>query len=329
MKTDNPLKMTIAVGNYGQTLPLKDGSVSIEGVKPDYVMAEPMIGAYRRMVRNVEFDACELAPTTYYIARAFGYPFKALPILLKRRFHHKGIVCRGDAGIKTPKDLEGKKVGVRAYSVTTGVWTRGILVNEFGLDASKVTWVVDDEEHVMQLQLPPNVVHVPEGESLVSMMASGKIQAGFTSRAGIGRQGPPKAGWEGNVQPPPDTYHDLLENTNQLEKEWFLRTGIYPMHGLLVVKDSLLSEHPWLAKSLYAAFSEAKDQYVARLRSSEANSADDKSLLGFTSFVGADPLPYGIKNNLPTITGLIDYALQQKLIPRRMTVEELFVDPEA
>ena len=263
MKIDKPIDMKIAVDNFPHTLPLKDGSIPIEGVNADFVKVEPIIAAYRRMVRTVEFDACELASTTYFIARAFGAPFKALPIFLKRSFHHAGIVCREDAGIKTPKDLEGKKVGVRAYSVTTGVWTRGILASEYGLDTDKVTWVVDDEEHVTQLQLPPNVVHVPEGESLVSMMASGKIQAGFTSRAGIGRQGPPKAGWEDIPPPAPEIYHDLLENTAQLESEWFLRTGIYPMHGLLVVKDSLLAEHPWLAKSLYTAFSKAKEQYVA------------------------------------------------------------------
>jgi 4,5-dihydroxyphthalate decarboxylase len=276
----------------------------------------------------VEFDACELASTTYFIARAFGAPFKALPIFTKRSFHHGGLVCREDAGIRTPKDLEGKKVGVRAYSVTTGVWTRGILAGEYGLDADKVTWVVDDEEHVTQLQLPPNVMHVPEGESLVSMMASGKIQAGFTARAGIGRQGPPKAGWEDSNKQVPEIYHDLLENTAQLEREWFLRTGIYPIHGVLVVKDSLLAENPWLAKSLYAAFSKAKEPYVAKLRSGKADSAEDKRYIGLMSFVGDDPLPYGIKANLPSITALIDYAFQQKLIPRRMTVDELFVDPE-
>jgi 4,5-dihydroxyphthalate decarboxylase len=104
------------------------------------------------------------------------------------------LVVRSDSGIRTPKDLEGKKVGVRAYSVTTGVWTRGILTNEYGVDSSKVTWVVDDEEHVTQLQLPANVVHVEQGKSLAGMMASGEIRAGFTANAGIGREGPPQPG---------------------------------------------------------------------------------------------------------------------------------------
>src|SRR5258706_13509240 len=185
----NPLKMKIAIATYGHTALLKDGSVPIEGVEPEYITVQPQIAAFRRMGRDVEFDACELAATTYIIARAYGAPFIALPVFVVRRFHHEGIVCRPDANIKTPKDLEGKKVGVRAYSVTTGVWTRGILINEYGMDNSKVTWVVDDEEHVTQLKLPSNVVHVKPGESLVDMMDKGELQAGFTANAGIGRKG--------------------------------------------------------------------------------------------------------------------------------------------
>ena len=107
------------------------------------------------MVRQVEFDVCEIAPITYIVARAYGAPFVALPIFGMRRFHHGGLLARPEAGINHPKDLEGRKVGVRAYSVTTGVWTRGILIDDFGLDSAKVTWVVDDEEHVRELKLRP------------------------------------------------------------------------------------------------------------------------------------------------------------------------------
>ena len=127
-----------------------------------------------------------------------------------RRFHHGGFVVRPDSGIKQPKDLEGRKVGVRAYSVTTGVWTRGIFVNEYGLDSSKVTWVVDDEEHVTSLELPPNVVHAPDGKSLASMMASGELQAGFSGPAGIGRAGPPTGAWEQRDQAGTVTYPELI-----------------------------------------------------------------------------------------------------------------------
>src|SRR6201999_1610070 len=145
---------------------------------------------------DVEFDVCELAPTTYIIARAYGAPFVALPIFVVRRFHHSGLLVRPDAGIKTPKDLEGKKVGVRAYSVTTGVWTRQVLIDEFGVDNDKVTWVVDDEEHVTKLKLPANVIHTAPGDSLADMMARGDLAAGFGAAAGIGRTGNPTAGWK-------------------------------------------------------------------------------------------------------------------------------------
>src|SRR3954471_15766331 len=189
-----PLRLNIAIADYGHTQAVKSGAAPITGVEPNFIEVKPIIGAFRRMVRDLEFDVCEMAPTTYMIARALGAPFIALPVFIMRRFHHGGFVVRPDSGIKAPKDLEGKKVGVRAYSVTTGVWTRGIFVNEYGLDSSKVTWVVDDEEHVITLKLPPNVVHAPAGKSLADMMESGELQAGFTGNAGIGRSGSPMGG---------------------------------------------------------------------------------------------------------------------------------------
>ena len=177
-------RLKIAIGSYGHTRAIKDSSIPIEGVDADFVEVVPIIQAFRRMVRDVEFDICEMAPTTYMIARARGAPYIALPIFLMRRFHHGGFVVRPDAGIRQPKDLESKKVGVRAYSVTTGVWTRGIFVNEYGLDSSKVTWVVDDEEHVTTLKLPPNVIHAPAGKSLVSMMAAVSSSSRFAICSG-------------------------------------------------------------------------------------------------------------------------------------------------
>src|SRR5580658_6973943 len=200
---DQP-QLKIAIGTYGHTRALKRGDVRIDGVDPAFVEVVPIIGAFRRMVRDVEFDICEMAPTTYMIARALGAPFIALPVFLMRRFHHGGFVVRPGSGIKEPKDLEGKKVGVRAYSVTTGVWTRGIFVNEYGLDSSKVTWVVDDEEHVTTLKLPPNVVHAPAGKSLVDMIAAGDLQAAFTGNAGIGRAGSPTGDWKASAAPAAD-----------------------------------------------------------------------------------------------------------------------------
>src|SRR6201988_3404426 len=192
-------RLKIAIATYGHTKAIKSGDVPIKGVDPDFVEVVPIIQAFRRMGRDVEFDVCEMAPTTYMIARALGAPYIALPIFVMRRFHHGGFVVRPDSGIAVPKDLEDRRVGVRAYSVTTGVWTRGIFTNEYGMDSSKVTWVVDDEEHVTALKLPPNVIHAPPGQSLQSMMASGEIEAGFTGPAGVGRSGPPIANWDMNA----------------------------------------------------------------------------------------------------------------------------------
>jgi 4,5-dihydroxyphthalate decarboxylase len=316
--------LRIAVAEHPHTSAVRNGSIPIEGVDAEIITVQPQIAAFRRMVRQVEFDVCELAPTTYIIARAYGAPFVALPIFLQRRFHHAGLLVRPDVGIKTPKDLEGKKVGVRAYSVTTGVWTRGILIDEFGLDSSKVTWVVDDEEHVIQLQLPSNVVHAPEGKSLADMMASGELAAGFQGNAGVGRTGAPTGGWQ-TVDAP---YPDLFPNAEELEAEWYRRTGIYPMHGAIVVKDSVLKEHPWVATSLFRAFSEAKDEWLAKLDARTPDNASDKKYAALRKIVGHDPLPYGMGPNLATLSALEDTAFKQGLTPCRLRLDELFVDPE-
>ena len=315
--------LKIAIAEHPNTSAIRNGSIPIEGVDAEFVTVKPQIGAFRRMVRDVEFDVCELAPTTYIIARAYGAPFVALPIFVVRRFHHSGLLVRPDAGIKTPKDLEGKKVGVRAYSVTTGVWTRQVLIDEFGLDSSKVTWVVDDEEHVTQLKLPSNVIHAPAGTSLADMMASGELVAGFHANAGIGRTGDPTGGWK-EVEA---DYPDLFPNAVALEAESYRKTGVYPMHGTIVVKDSVLAEHPWVAKSIYDAFDKAKQEWLAKLDSGEAASKSDKKYLELRKIVGHDPLPYGIEENRRTIEALEATAFKQGLTPRRMAMSELFVDP--
>jgi 4,5-dihydroxyphthalate decarboxylase len=315
--------LKIAIADHPQTSGVRNGSIPIEGVDAEFVTVKPQIGAFRRMVRDVEFDVCELAPTTYIIARAYDAPFVALPIFVVRRFHHGGLLVRPDAGIKTPKDLEGKKVGVRAYSVTTGVWTRQVLIDEFGVDSSKVTWVVDDEEHVTQLKLPSNVIHAPADSSLADMMASGELSAGFGANAGIGRTGAPTGGWK-EVEA---DYPDLLPNATELETEYYARTGVYPMHGTIVVKDSVLAEHPWVAKSIFDAFTQAKQEWLARLDAGEGLSAGDNKYLKLRKIVGHDPLPYGIEENRKTIEALEATAFKQGLTPRRMSMSELFVDP--
>jgi len=316
------LKLDLAIGDYPHTAAILNGSIPIEGVEPNFIRVVPQIAAYRRMVRELEFDVCDIAPTTYIIARAFGAPFMALPLFVMRRFHHGGLLVRPDAGIRHPRDLEGRKVGVRAYSVTTGVWVRSILMDEYGVDSSKITWVVDDEEHVMQLKLPENVVHAPEGRSLADMMADGELAAGLEANAGIGRSGSPTGGgWQVRET----NYPELFPNAEELEAAWYRRTGIYPIHGTIVVRDEILRDHPWVARALFDAFSQAKAEWLVKLRSGEADAASDRKYRKYSQIVG-DPLPFGTKANLASMEALAETAFKQKLTPRRMKMSEVFVE---
>jgi 4,5-dihydroxyphthalate decarboxylase len=190
--------------------------------------------------------------------------------------------------------------------------------------------VVDDEEHVTSLKLPPNVVHAPEGKSLQSMMASGEIQAGFTGPAGVGRAGPPIGNWDMNAPTGGETgtYPELLANVEQVEADWFRRTGIYPIHGLIVVKDEHIKRHPWLPRSLMEAFVKAKEPYLEGVKLGRGDGAEDKRYRDFFSLMG-DPLPYGMAANRPSIEALVTYALQQKLIPSRPQLDQVFVDIDA
>lgn len=322
----DPPRLKIAIADYGHTRALKSGEAPIKGVQAQFIQVVPIIAAFRRMVRDLEFDVCEMAPTTYMIARTRGAPYTALPIFLMRRFHHGGFVVRPDANIRVPRDLEGRKVGVRAYSVTTGVWTRGIFVNEYGLHSSKVTWVVDDEEHVTTLKLPPNVVHAGPGQSLQSMMASGQIEAGFAGPAGVGRAGPPISGWDQASQATASagTYPELIADAEEVEAEWFRRTGVYPIHGLIVVKDEHVKNYPWLAQALMDAFVASKQPYLEQLRLGTGDSVEDKRYRKFFSLM-SDLLPYGISANQASIETLVTYALQQELIPSRPPLDQIFV----
>ena len=203
-----------------------------------------------------------------------------------------------------------------------------IFTNEYGLDASKVTWVVDDEEHVTTLELPPNVIHAEPGKSLASMMASGELQAGFTGPAGIGRAGPPIGNWEAGGQTPAQNYPELIPDVANVEADWYRRTGIYPIHGTIVVKDEVLKKHPFVARALLDAFTAAKQPYLERLKAGHGSAPEDVRYRSFAPLM-SDPLPYGMKANKASTEALVTYAVQQELIPKRPALDEVFADPEA
>ena len=323
MRADPPLALTCCLRRYPFTDPIREGRVTIPGVALNVIEVKPHVAAYRRMIRGLEFDLCELAPTAYLIARAQGAPIRALPVFFVRRFHTTGVMVRDGSGIRTPRDLEGRRFGVRAWSVTTGVWKRGVLQNEHGVDLSRISWVVDDEDHVTALPLPPNVQQAPAGQSLVSMFARGALDAGLAGDAGLGRTGKPTEDWKTADTPLP-AYHELFPDPDPLDRAYFARTGILPMHGCLAVREQLLIDHPDLARRIFDAFVAAKAPYLAALRDGTATgegAAADRRLM---DIVGGDPLPYGLEVNRTSIEGVIGYAHQQGLIPHRIPAEAAF-----
>src|SRR6516165_3085639 len=155
---------------------LKDGRVTPERYSLEFEEVDPLIRAFRRMVRELEYDVCEMAFSTYLCAKEHGTAFTALPVFLVRGFHHGAILVNRGSGVMEPKDLEGRRVGVnRGYTVTTGVWARGILADEYGVDLDRVTWVLSGDEHVAEYQPPPNVVPVDEGDDLADLLVRGEL----------------------------------------------------------------------------------------------------------------------------------------------------------
>src|SRR6516225_2899889 len=162
----------------GHTAPLRDQTVRPGTFEVEYVDVPVLIQAFRRMVRGREYDICELAMTTYICAKEYGKRFTAIPVFPARVFHHGAIVYNTKSGIRDPRDLEGKTVGVhRGYTVTTGVWIRGILQHQYGVDLSKITWLLSGDEHVEEFRAPSNVVPIEKGQNLEEMIVSGEIAA--------------------------------------------------------------------------------------------------------------------------------------------------------
>src|SRR5882672_8694009 len=171
-------RLNTALARRGHTVPLIDGTVTPRTFELEFEEVPVIIKAFRRMVRGLEFDISEMAITTYLCARAHGKAFTAIPVFPMRAFHHGAILHNTNAGIRSPKDLEGKRVGVnRGYTVTTGLWARSILQHRYGVDLSRITWVLSGDEHVAEFQPPPNVVPIEKGKKMEEMLVSGELPA--------------------------------------------------------------------------------------------------------------------------------------------------------
>jgi 4,5-dihydroxyphthalate decarboxylase len=303
------LQLKTALQTLGHTEALKDKSVQPHSFDFEFEEVPAIIQAFRRMVRGSEFDISEMAITTYLCARASGKRFTALPIFLVRAFHHGAIVHNTTLGIRSPKDLEGKKVGInRGYTVTTGVWARGVLQHEHGVDLSKITWVLSGDEHVAEYQAPGNVVSIEKGKKLEDMLISGEIAAAI----GVTVEHP-------DVKP-------LIPNAKAAGFAALETNDYYPINHILVVRDELLEAHPGLALEIFNVFAESKRRYVERLKNNQIAepSAADQLYRRVMEITGADPLPYGIAPNRKMIEAVIRYADEQGIISHPFTFEELF-----
>jgi 4,5-dihydroxyphthalate decarboxylase len=300
---------TTALATYGHTQPLKDGRVTPRSFDLAFEEVPVIIKAFRRMVRGLEFDIAELAITTYLTARAYGKAFTAIPVFPMRAFHHGAILYNTTSGIRTPHDLEGKRVGVnRGYTVTTGLWARSILQHEYGVDLRTITWVLSGDEHVAEFQPPANVVSIEPGRTLDAMLAAGEIAAAI----GLKLEAPLP-----NVQP-------LIANARDVSLNHLRDGGLYPINHTVVVKNELLERYPDLARDLFAAFVEAKRIHVEQLRAAQgAPAAADQTYAQVMAITG-DPLPYGIEPNRRALEAVIQYSVEQGILRQAPAVEDVF-----
>ena len=303
------LELKTVTRTQGNNEALKDGTVRPTTFAFDFVEVDPLIDAFRRMVRQLEFDVCEMAMTTYITARAHGKRMTGLPIFLMRAFHHGAIKYNTKSGIRSPKDLEGRKVGVnRGYTVTTGLWARSVLQHQYGVDLDKITWVLSGDEHVAEYRPPANVVPIEKGRKMADMLASGELAAAI----GVDTDHP-------DVKP-------LIANPKEAGFEALRSRGHYPINHLMVVKDEVLEAHPQIAAETFNAFAEAKRLYVERLKAGQIAkpTAVDELHKRVMEVTGKDPLPYGIAPNRQALEEVIESALEQKIITRPVSVEDLF-----
>ncbi len=301
------LRLKTALVTRGHTQALKDGTVKPRSFDFEFEEVPQIIQAFRRMVRGLEFDVSEMAITTYICARAHGKAFTALPIFPARAFHHGAILHNVNAGIRGPRDLEGKRVGVnRGYTVTTGLWARSILQHQYGVDLKKITWVLSGDEHVEEYQPPSNVVPIEKGKKLEDMLVSGEIPAAI----GVQVESP-------DVKP-------LISNARDTGFEALRQRGLYPINHTVVVKNELLREHRDLAGDIYDAFEEARRLYVARLTAGIDQPTPDDVFFRRVMDITGDPLPYGVEPNRQMLEAVIRQSAEQGIIAEPLSVEELF-----
>jgi 4,5-dihydroxyphthalate decarboxylase len=319
------LPLTYASCKYDRIEALRSGEVQVEGIDLNVMVFPSGRQIFDRMVGGEEFDASELSASEFISLMGRGdSPFVAIPVFPSRVFRHGYIFVNKRSGIRTPKDLEGRRVGLPLYTQTASIWLRGHLQHQFGVDLGAIRWVQGAVEtagahgspHALPLLRPVAIEQNRSGRPLGELLARGEIDAYLGSRK------PPAFGAD------PDIVR-LLPNHHALERELWQRERIFPIMHLVAIRRAVYERNPWIASSLYAAFVEAKRIARARLRYAGSLAAMlpwlQDEIEDIDEIFGGDPFPYGVEPNRPTLEALVQYMAEQHFIPRVIAIEQLFV----
>src|SRR5262245_11834633 len=304
---------------------IREGAVTVEGVDLTCITLKSGRDVFDRMVGGCEFDVAELSASEFISLTGKGdRRFVALPVFPSRVFRHGYVFVNTSVGIKTAKDLEGKRVGLPLYTQTAAVWMRGHLAHQFGVDLATIRWVqgaVDGvgthgKPHAPELLRPVPIEHNHSGRSLASLLALGEIDALIGSRK------PELFGHDPRIA-------RLFPNYRALERELYQTRKIFPIMHLIAIRRELHERHRWLATSLYKAFVESKRRAHARMRYAGSLSTMLPWLQSHVEEVdevfGGDAWPYGIEPNRPTLEALVQYLAEQDFIAKTIPLADLFV----
>ena len=321
----SPLPLTFASCKYDRMEALRSGDVMADGIALDMRVFEAGREIFDRMVGGREFDIAELSASEFISLMGRGdCPFVALPVFPSRVFRHGYIFVNTRAGIRAPKDLEGKRVGVPLYTQTAALWVRGHLAHEYGVRLDTIRWVQGSVEtggshgkpHAPPLLRPATIEVNDSGRSLEDLLAAGEIDALVGSRK------PPMLGRS-------DAIARLFPDFRAIEREFYRRTKIFPIMHLIAMRRELHEQHPWIAANLYRAFAASKERALARMRYGGSLAVMLPWLMSEVEEVdalfGGDAWPYGVEPNRPTLEALVHHMVEQNFIARAMPIDDLFV----
>lgn len=286
------VKLFTLMGSYPNAMALKDGRIRSDLLEFDFADVKVSNTAFKPLVREAKFDLAEVAIVTFLQAKLYGKPYVLIPATVVGRGQLHTIAYNPERGHLGPGDLNGRTVGVRAYTQTTGTWVRGILAEQYGVDLGTLNWVTFEESHVAEYKDPPNVRRAPEGKQLVQMLLDGELDA-----AVVGDKFP-----DPRLKP-------LIPDAEAANRAWSQTHGGVPINHMLVIREQLAQLRPDLVREVYRVFREAKAASFAEAGVPEL-----------------DPLRFGIEPNRRSLEIIIDFAVRQGLLPRPFTVDELFTD---